>query len=145
MKRFTRIVSFFLVAVLLFSTAAFAVEEASARASNYFFASSVYLYKTSGTTFQAWFDVKAVGIMDELGVSVIKVQRSSDGENWTTMKTYSKADYPDFICENTIRHSGCVTYTGTAGYYYRAYVELYAKKDTGTAYMPEYTSSMLLS
>ena len=145
MKRFTRIVSFFLVAVLLFSTVAFAVEEAGARASNYFFASSVYLYKTTGTTFQAWFDVKAVGIMDELGASTIKIQRSSDGETWTTMKTYSKADYPDLIYENTARHAACVTYTGTSGYYYRARVELYAKNSSGTAYMTEYTSSMKLS
>lgn len=145
MKRFFRVISFFLVAVMLFSTVAFAAEEASARASNYFLASSVYLYKTTGTTFQVWFDVKSVKTMDELGASMIKVQRSSDGETWTTMKTYSKADYPELICEDTVRHAACVTYTGTAGYYYRAYVELYAKKDTGTAYMPEYTSSMLLS
>lgn len=145
MKRFIRYISLLLVILVLFPIAALAAEEATPWASNFFGGSSVFLYKTSNTTFEAWFDVKAVRTMDELGVSVIKIQRSSDGEDWTTMKTFKKEDYSHLICEDTARHAECVSYTGTKGYYYRAYVELYAKNSSGTGYMPEYTSSMLLS
>lgn len=83
--------------------------------------------------------------MTELGASIIKVQRSSDGANWTTMKTFYKEDYSQMICTNTVCHAAYVTYTGTRGYYYRAYIELYAKNSSGTGIMPEYTSTIQLS
>ena len=82
--------------------------------------------------------------MDELGASEIKIQRSSDGVNWTTMKTYTKESYSNLICENTGSHAACVSYTGTAGYYYRAKITLYAKKGTGSAEWYRDTSSMQL-
>lgn len=151
MKHFKRLVCLILVASMFVATPAFAAEditaatgEASARSSSYFFRYSVFLYQTSATTFEAWFDVGAVGMMDELGASVIKIQRSSDGENWTTMRTYRKASYPSMICENTSAHTYGYSYTGTAGYYYRAYITLYAKKGTGFGEMYEYTSVLKL-
>lgn len=141
MKRFTRFVCIFLVTSMLLAIPAFAAE---ARASNYFIKSSVYLEKTSSTTFEAWFDVDAIGIMDELGASVIKIQKSSDGTSWTTMKTYTKETYSSLICEDTASHAACVTYTGTTGYYYRAYIILYAKNSTGSGEWYRYTSSLKL-
>lgn len=144
MKRFTRCVCMLLAAVMLMTTPAFATENVDARASNFFWSSSVYLYKTSEVTFQAWFEVAALSTMDELGASVIKIQRSSDGENWSTMKTFTKESYSNLICENTGTHASYVTYTGTAGYYYRAYIILYAKNSSGRAEMYRYTSSIKL-
>lgn len=141
MKRFYRCVCGLLAMAMLMVIPAFAAEE---RASNYFWSSSVYLHKTSATTFEAWFDVDAVSKMDELGASEIKIQRSSDGVNWTTMKTYTKESYSNLICENTGSHAACVSYTGTAGYYYRAKITLYAKKGTGSAEWYRDTSSMQL-
>lgn len=141
MKRFHRCVCILLVIAMLMVVPAFAAE---ARASDYFWSSSVYLANISGTRFEAWFDVDAVNVMDELGASEIKIQRSSDGTNWTTMKTYTKESYSNLICEDTNSHAAYVSYTGTAGYYYRANITLYAKKGTGSAEWYRNTSSLKL-
>ena len=121
-----------------------AAEDTTPRASNFFAASSTYLWRTSSTTFQVWFDIDAVRGMDELGASEIKVQKSSDGVHWTTMVTYTKELYPHLIAENTASHYGYVTYTGTPGYYYRAYVCYYAKDGVNIGELDKYTSSMIL-
>lgn len=142
MKRFSQCVCILLVLILILATPAFAAESSTLRSSDYFVASSVYLWEISSTQFQVWFEVTATGRMDELGVSVIKVQRSTDTDSWTTVRTYYKEDYSNMICKNTSEHSDCVTYTYSSGYYYRAYVELYAKNSEGTAYYGCYTSSI---
>lgn len=145
MKRFSQCVCLLLVIVIFLTTSAFAAEEVMPRASSFFGGSSVYLWKTSDTTFQVWFDVKALSSMEELGASVIKVQRSADGENWLTMRTYTKENYPNMICKNTVTHVDCVSYnTATQGYYYRAYIVLYAKNSTGTGLLNRYTASIKL-
>ena len=142
MKRFTQCVCILLVMAIFVTTPAFATETGKERASNFFAASSVYLWKISDTQFQVWFEVTAVSTMQELGTSIIKVQRSTDKEDWETVATYTKADYSQMIGKNTVHHSDCVTYTYTEGYYYRAYVLLYAKNSTGTAEYTRYTSSL---
>ena len=141
MKRFTRCICMVLVCVMMFSTTAFAAETADPRASDFFWASSVYFWNTSGNNYQIWFDVTAVGTMAELGTSKIQVQRSTDEVNWTTVRTYNKADYPQMIDTNTGRHADCVSYTATSGYSYRAIVYLYAKNSSGgTGTMREQTA-----
>lgn len=144
MKRFTQCISLVLALVLFLSVPVYAAESTMPRASNFFMASSTYLWKVSSTTFEVWFDIDAVRGMDELGASEIKVQRSSDGVNWTTMYTYTKELYPHLIAEDTGSHCGYVTYTGSTGYYYRAFVTYYAKDSTGTAEAYRYTSSLKL-
>ncbi len=117
--------------------------EITPRGSDYFHTRSCYLWSTSSTEFQVWFDVTAVRGMDRLGVQTIKVQRSTDNENWTTVKTYSMDDYAVMTDYNTSNHNGCVTYSNRqAGYYYRAYVLFYAKSGSGTAVYNDYTSSI---
>lgn len=144
MKRFTRCMCIALAFIVCMSTPASATVAADTRASSFFHCSSVFLNKTSDTTFEVWFSVTALGVMDELGASLIKVQKSSDGENWTTMITYYKENNPQMICENTGLHGACVSYTGTPGSYYRAYVVLYAKKGTSIGETPEYTAVLKL-
>ena len=46
------------------------------------------------------------------------------------------------ICENTSAHADCVSYTMESGFYYRAYVQFYAKKGTGTGYLSYYTARL---
>lgn len=130
--------------VLILAIPVSAAEDTIPRASNFFAASSTYLWRTSSTTFQVWFDIDAVGRMDELGVSEIKVQRSSDRVNWSTMVTYTSNLYPHLMDYSTSAHYGYVTYTGSPGYYYRAMVTYHAKNSSGTGKMYEYTSSMIL-
>ena len=60
-------------------------------------------------------------------------------------KIFTKEDYPNLTDTNTFSHAGYVIYNGIKGYYYRAYMELYAKDDSGSAIMSRYTGSMLLS
>lgn len=140
MKRLSQCVCTLLVLLLILNTTAFAAEANTQRASDYFFNYSVYLHEISGTQFEVWFEVTAKGGMDELGVSTIKVQRSTDRENWTTVRTYYKENNDNMVAKDTCYHEGCVTYTYSSGYYYRAYVELYAKKGNGLAYYDCYTS-----
>lgn len=151
MKALKQLVCLILVASMLAATPAFAAEdvtvatdEGSVRASNYFGRYSVFLYQTSAVTFEAWFDVSAVGMMDELGSTEIIIQRSSDGVTWETMRTITNADYPGMICANTSAHTYGISYTGTPTYYYRAYITLYAKKGNGFGEMYKYTSTLQL-
>lgn len=146
MKRLLKCICLLLSLVMLLSIPAHAVEADNTRASNYFGASAVYLYKTSATSFQAWFEVTCVRTMDKVGAKEIKIQRSSDNETWTTVATYSMDNYySTFIRENHVAHVGCVNYTGASGYYYRAYYKLYAEDDSGAASLNRYSSSIYIS
>lgn len=145
MKRFVKYVCLLLSLSLLLTIPVMAAEMPDGRSSNFFGSSSVYLYKTSSKTFQAWFDVTAVRTMDKLGASRIKIQRSTDDENWSTVKTCTMDSYGNLVCDNTASHMSYVTYTGSSGYYYRAYIELYAKDEVGTGYWDRYTSSIYIS
>lgn len=140
MKRFTQFICLVLAFVMVMATTAFAAEIPNPRASSFFTASSVYFWHTSGNNYQIWFDVTAVGTMTKLGVSEIKVQRSTDEVNWTTVKTYDMADYSQMTRSNTSTHANYVPYTATTGYSYKAKVTLYAKNSSGTAEMTEYTA-----
>lgn len=143
MKRFLRYVCAVMAVVLLLAVPAHA-EEAAPRASSFFMSYDSSLYKATYRNIEIWFDVVAVEGMDELGVSSIKVQRSPDGSTWTTMKTYTPDRYPEMICENTSFHADYVTYVGTPGFYYRAYVTFYAKNSTGFGERYQYSETILL-
>lgn len=144
MKRFIRCVCLVLVFASVMTLPAFAAETTDARASNYFMSSSAYFNVLSGSKFEIWFDVTATGLMDELGASKIELERSSDGVNWTTVKTFYKANNPSMMDPDDVSgsYSGYVTYTYASGYYYSATVTLYAKQGNGTGTM-EITTSIL--
>lgn len=144
MKRFIRCMCMFLVLTIVFAVPAFAVETVAPKASSYFMSSSVYLCNVSGTSFEAWFEVTGTGRMEEIGANFIKIQRSSDGVNWTTVKTCLKENYSSFIDNNSSSHAAGVSYTGTRGYYYRAYIQLYAKNSSGTGLKDRYTSKIYI-
>ena len=144
MKRFVRCTCLLLVLSMMLVFPAFAAETAAPRASNFFDSSSVYLCNVSGTSFEAWFQVSAVRGMDVIGAKFIKIQRSSDGSNWTTVKTYSMDSYSNLVDYDTGAHASGVSYTGSHGYYYRAYIQLYAKKGVNIGLMDEYTSKIYI-
>ena len=144
MRRFSQILCTILVFAMVISTAAFAAEPVNPRASMFFTASSVYFWHTSGNSYQIWFDVTAKSTMQKLGASKIKVQRSTDKVNWTTVKTYDMADYSQMTTSNAFTYANCVSYTATDGYYYRAVVTLYAKNSSGTGEMDEDTAILNL-
>ena len=143
MKRFTQIICIILVLVTVISTAAFAAEVPQPRASIFFASSSVYFWHVSGSQYQIWFDVMAKSGMTELGASEIRVQRSSDLVNWTTVKTYYKSGNSQMTTTSGTRnYANYVTYYPADGYAYRAIVTLYARNSSGTGEMDEVTATL---
>lgn len=143
MKRFAHSVCVILALVLILSAPAYAASEATPWSSSYFASYDPCIYQVTATYFHIYFDVVAVRTMDELGVNYIELQRSPDGRNWTTVKTYTPEDYPQMICENTGFHYDYVTYQAEAGYYYRAHVTFYAKNGNGFGELYDYTSIVM--
>ena len=133
MKKSIKFVCLILVLNLLLTFPVHAASEADPRGSAFFSAYGAALYKLSPTAFEIWFDVDSnAAVMQEIGVSLIEVYQSYDGEHWTLLKTYEKEDYPQMIDYNTGSHTGYVTYTNAApGYYYYACVTFYAKNSYG--------------
>ena len=134
MKRLSQLVCMFLVASMLFAIPA----QAATRGSDFFGAHSCYLWEISDSEFEVCFDVTAVGGMDVLGASEIKVQRSANGVSWETVATYT-----DFYGYNRSYYSDEVSFSSVkSGYYYRAKVTFYAEKGNGIAEYTTYTSSL---
>lgn len=144
MKRNIRCICMVLAFVIVCAIPAFAAENIEPKASNYFGASSVYLCNVTSNSFEAWFDVTAVNRMDQLGATYIKIQRSTDGVNWTTVRTCAKENYLALIGYNTSYHASGIYHGATGGYYYRAHVQLYAKKGVNTATMNEYSAPIYI-
>lgn len=132
MRRFVNSVCIILVLSICLAIPV-AAEEMAPYASSFFGSHNTYLWETSSSSFQVWFVVTAVGTMSELGVDYIDIERSSDGVNWSVVKTYDHDDYSNLIATNTTTHSSYVTYSNRqSGYQYRAYVRLYAKNSSGS-------------
>lgn len=147
MKKSIQLVSLVLVLCTCLTIPAFAAEESALWSSSFFTTRSGYLWKTSSTSFQVWFDVQAIAGMSELGASVIKVQyRPSTSDDWETVQTYTKEAYSNMICSNTSAHASYVTYNKASEHgYYRAYVEFYAKNSSGgRGYYDYYTASIYM-
>ena len=133
MNKVFRLLTLLLAFIMVFTVSASA-QEISPYASNFFLGYGANLEDVSSSSFEVWFSVSAVGIMTKLGVNYIDIERSSNGTDWSIVKTYDKDDYTNLIASNTGFHSGYVTYSNKqSGYQYRAYVDFYAKNSTGTA------------
>ena len=128
MKRFVRLACLLVAVVTLVAIPVYAQENA-VRASNQLSSYRAYCTKNSSTSLSVTYQVLGTDAMDEIGVNIVKVQYSSDQENWTTAKTFQKASYTSMTDTDTGYHSGVLTCTVPSGKYYRAYVEFYAEKD----------------
>lgn len=143
MKLTTKLICFLLVVSLLLVIPVTASENTT-RASAFFVSTCTYLYEVDGNEFGVWFEVMAKYKMDELGVNRIRIQRSSDGSNWTTVKTCYPSSYPQMIGTSTAFYADGVTYTGTSGYYYRAKVTYYAKSGNNIGEYDTYSDTIRL-
>lgn len=139
MKRFIRIVCLLLVFASLATIPAYAAEN-SVRASLYLSSYGAFCSKRSSTTVGVGYQVIGTDLMDEIGVNTVKLQYSSDQVNWTTAKTFRKANYPSMVDYDTSAHSGTLIATVPSGKYYRAVVEFYAGKDGGFSERTYYTA-----
>lgn len=113
------------------------VEPVMPMASDYLSVYNSYVCAMGNGRVEVWFDIMGTGGMDHIGALSIKLYESSDNTNWTWIKTFSYKDYPTMLAEDDFCHCSYVSYQGTAGKYYRAYVCLWAGKDGGgdTRYM----------
>ena len=133
MKRFTRILCLVMALSMIVAVPTYASEQ-SQRASYYFSSYKAYCYTSSSGQLAVYFRIVATDTMDKLGASSVKVQRSSDGTNWSTVTTFTKASYPQTKDTNTGMHATTLYCAKSSGYYYRAQVEFYAKNSSGTSY-----------
>ena len=139
MKRFLRLVCLLVVFAILAAVPSFA-QEPTPYASRELSAYRAYCTKISSTQVVVSFQVIGTDALDEIGANTIKVQYSSDGANWTTAKTFRKANYPSMVDSNTSMHYGEYTATVPSGKQYRAYVEFYGEKDGNSTTRFYYTA-----
>lgn len=119
---------------LALPVAAAETDEAAPYASNYFGSKSAYLWRTSSTSCQAWFEVTAMRGMAKLGAMYIDIEESSDGANWYVVETYYQSSNSNMMAYNTGNHCSYVTFSEMKpGYQYRMYVSLYAEDANGNS------------
>lgn len=140
MKKIIRIICVTIAILMMLSAPCYA-EENGTYSSAYFAYYDSSIRYVSGTTLEIWFDVMGNGIMEEIGVSSIELEYSSDGNNWFPAKTFLPEDYSQMICNNTGLAYDCVTYTGMYDFCYRAYVTFYAKNSRGQGYATQYSET----
>ena len=106
-------------------------------ASYYLDAYNTYICDMGDGEFQIWYEVMGTGWMDEIGVLSILVYESSDYSNWTWVDTFLHEDHESMLAYDDWYHYSHVTYYGTDGMYYKAYVCIWAGKngDGDTRYM----------
>ena len=143
MKKTIRIMCLVTAVFILLTLPCFA-EEKSPYSSIYFCSYDSSICNPSGSTLEIWFDVTGNGAMDEIGVSSIELEYSSDEVHWFPAKTFLPEDYPQMICNNTGIAYDCVTYSGMYDFCYRAYVTFYAKNSRGQGYMTEYSETVYI-
>ena len=141
-KAFMKIVAICVIVALMvpMSVSAAQADPIMPLASYYLDSYNTYICDMGNGRIEIWFDVMGTGDMDEIGVLSIKLYESSDNTNWTRVKTYLHEDYSSMLAEDEWYHCSCVSYQGTAGKYYKAYVCIWAGKNGSgdTRYMWSY-------
>lgn len=96
------------------------------RASNYLDSYNAYVCAMGGGDLQIWFTVVGDKDMDDIGTLRIMLYESSNNSSWTWVETFLHEDYESMLAHDDYFHSSYVSYDGTAGKYYKAYVCIYA-------------------
>jgi hypothetical protein len=103
---------------------------AAIQASLYLSSYDAYIWPEGSGNIAIYFDVEGTGTMDEIGVLSIRLQQCPAGSStWTTVQTYSHNDYSNLLAYNNYTYGSSVSYSGTAGYSYRAYITVWAGKN----------------
>ena len=125
-----RVMALILVMAMLLPVGAGA---AQVRASYYLDNYNAYVYLPGGGEVQVWFDVEGTGYMDEIGTLSIEIYEcstnSTDLDDWEWKKTFTHDSTSGMLAYNDYSPTGHVTYSGTAGKYYKAYVCVWAGED----------------
>lgn len=119
------------------------VETVMPLGSDYLDSYNSYVSAVGNGQIEVWFEVWGTGNMADIGALKIELYESSDNTDWTLVKTFSYKDDPTMLSQDNFYHVSHVSYQGTAGKYYKAYVCVWAGIAGGgnTWYM--WTSSKL--
>ena len=129
-RKTTGIVAGILVAALLLSTTAFAVETRASSRINKVYAN---LYADKSGNLSISFSVTARGLMDVIGASEILIQRF-DGSKWISEETLTVVDVPELQTKDASRYSKTISYAPAyTGVFYRIIVTAYAKDKSGAS------------
>lgn len=126
------VVAFCLICVVLTPTVASAAVKPpmDPQASNYIAGYYGYIAR-SGNTIQPVFSIAGTYVMDRIGATEIYLYESSDGINYSLVKSYRYTNYSNMMAYNESAHASYMTYTGNANYYYKAYICVYAGRNGG--------------
>lgn len=104
-------------------------DEVMPLASYYLDAYSAYVYVSTSGQVQVWFEVMGADDLDEIGALRIVLYESSDNSNWDDVKTFLYESTSDMLFYDDDYISSHVSWQGTYGNYYKAYVTIWGGKD----------------
>ena len=103
------------------------------RASDYLSAYNAYVYLPGDGEVRVYFNVQGTTTLDELGALSIQLYEcstnSSNLNDWEWKTAFAHDLSPGMLGYDDFYHSGYVSYQGTPGKYYRAYVCIWGGKD----------------
>ena len=111
------------------SVSAATVETVQPYASKYLTSYNTYICDMGNGNIEIWFSVMGTGDMDEIGTLSIYLYESSDNSTWTWVETFQHEHYSSMLAYDDWCHTSCVSYQGTVGKYYKAYVCIWAGKN----------------
>ena len=130
--RLTALLLVFVLAVPMEAAAA-VQEPVMPMASDYFKSYNGYTTALGSGRIGVSFTVNGVNKMDKLGSTSIAVYESTDNATFTYVATFWSSSYSSMMGQNTLSHGTTLSYSGTAGRYYKAYINIRAEKDGGYA------------
>ena len=126
-----RTIAFLLVIILVVPMEVSA--SAQPRASYYLSSYNAYVYLPGDGEVRVYFNVEGTRIMDELGTLTIQIYEcstnSSNLSDWEWKTAFTHDSTAGMLGYDDYDHSGYVSYQGTPGKYYKAYVCVWAGKD----------------
>lgn len=134
----TRLLSSFLTFCLMISMCSSFASAANAqpgglRSSNYLNSYMAGVTVKSNGKVIVTVDVTAVKNCTKIGARDIYLYESTDGVNFTCVKTFNYQNYPNMMGSGFTYYRDAVSYNGIAGRYYCANVYVYAADSTGSA------------
>lgn len=105
---------------------------ASARASEYFYRTSVSATNVGNGAIRIQVDVGATGTMQELGATQVIVHEKTSNGDYEPIYTFTRKAYPSLVTKNRASYVTYVTYYGSPGKSYYILCAFYAKKSTGS-------------
>ena len=101
-------------------------------ASAYLVDYTAYICAMGNGDLEIWWEVTGTRTLADIGVLRVYLYESTDNSNFYWVDTYHFSDYPNMLWHDTYICVDHVDYEGVPGYYYKAYICIWAgPEDTG--------------